>query len=237
MIEAPIHPVHADDAAAVPRRPLRSRLASAHLVALLAGVLAFTFVLLALRQRSEVSFIAVAAKDLEIGATVGADDIVFRPIDVADEAFFERLLDDVELQRALDERSVAKRHVAVGSALLPSDLAPIDDQSGLRIMAIEVPPARAVAGSLSTTDTVDVFAVSSDGTVAVVGRGLEVVGTSGEGSGFGSGANTVTVAVDGFEALALASATVTDELFVVKATGSPPLGLQTWHPEGVADGA
>jgi hypothetical protein len=228
MIDAPVRTAPSDEPITSPirRRPLRSRVAAGHVVMVLAALLAFVLVLVAVRDRDRTSFVAVAVEAIEQGTTVDAGSVEFLPVNIEDAELFAALVDGNEMQTLLDAFAVATRSLAPGSVLLETDLrVATDDASGLRAMSVELPSGRAVAGRLRVGDRVDVIDVA-DNAAVVVASDIDVIGVSDSSSdGFGSGGVTLTLAVDAAEALRLAHAMAIGDVFVVRATGAPQIDV------------
>lgn len=222
MIDTPVRASSVEADPGTPRSPLRSRFSAAHLVMVLAALIAFVLVLVVLGDRSERVFVAVTAVDVEQGTRVGAEDVELLavPAEVADT--LGDLVDADRMQRALDDHAVATRTLPAGTTLRATDLrADGIAHSVTRVMSFEIEAARAAGGALIAGDVVDVLAVGGDQGADVVAQGVEVVAVQPGSGGFGSSSLVLSFAVDPPTALRLAAAG--DDVFVLRATGAAPL--------------
>ena len=201
------------------RRPLRTRLASGHLLMILAGVLTFVLVANALRSRDATVEVAVAAADVAPGAVLALD--ATRTATLPASSSLRESLITPEVLRT--ERWVATRRIPAGEPLLRSALARAAAPGGLRAMSVPVSPDHAAGGELAIGDRVDV--ISADGAQAVyVVRNAEVVGVAprrgSAGFSSSSGQFYVTIAVEADPALRLAAAIRAGKIEVLRATGA-----------------
>ena len=213
------------------RRPLRTRLASGHLLMIVAGVLAFVLSANALRSRDATVEVVVANADMAPGTMV--DPAATRTASLpASSSLRGSLMSPADLR---DGRWVVTRRIVAGEPLLRSALGRPAAPNGQRAMSIAVSPDHAAGGAIEVGDRVDV--VNADGPQAVyVVRNAEVIGRSEKRASGGltsssSGGFYVTVAVDAEPALRLASAIRGGKLEVVRTTGAdatpvaaPPAG-------------
>lgn len=202
------------------RRPLASRLSTAHVLMIAAGVLAALLNFVLLRSADERIDVAVAAADLRPGDPVDAAS--FQTVSIpADTAFVDALVRAAHVDRYAGH--VAVTHVAAGDPVPRSALrdGPGD---GLRSMSIPVEPAHAAGGRLAAGDRVDIIRVV-DGRSGFVATDVAVLGV-GDGSTDGALGNlgnfSITVAVDADTALRLAEAIAGGNLEVVRSTGAEP---------------
>lgn len=222
MIEAPVRGSSVESDPVVPRRPLRSRFSMAHLVMVLAGLVAFVLVLVALSDRSEDVHVSVAAIDVEQGTRLSAASIQLIPVPAEAAAALGDLVDADEMQAALDEGAVAARTLPAGTTLRVTDLRRGDDPaSPERIMSVEIDAARAAGGLLVSGDVVDIVASSGD-EAEVVASGVDVVAVSSGNRGFAAASLVLSLAVDPPTALRLVAAVASGEVFVLRATGAEP---------------
>jgi Flp pilus assembly protein CpaB len=203
-----------------PRRPLRTRLASGHLLMILAGVLTFVLVANALRARNATVEVAVAVADVAPGAVLSPASIRISTLPAS-----SSLRDSLVAPEVLGaERWVATRRIAAGEPLLRSALAHAAAPNGLRAMSVPVSPDHAAGGELNIGDRVDV--ISADGPQALyVVRNAEVIGVAPRrGSAGLSSSSTgqfyVTIAVEADPALRLAAAIRAGKLEVLRSTGA-----------------
>lgn len=202
------------------RRPLRTRLASGHLLMILAGALTFVLVASALRSRDATVEVAVAGTDVAPGAVV--DVASTRTVTLpASSALREALISPAALGA---ERWVATRRIAAGEPLLRSALAHAAAPGGLRAMSVPVSADHAAGGELQVGDRVDI--ISADGPQAVyVVRNAEVIGVAPRRGSAGlssssTGAFYVTIAVEAEPALRVASAVRAGKIDVLRTTGA-----------------
>ena len=202
------------------RRPLRTRLASGHLLMVLAGVLTFVLVANALRSRDATVEVVVATTDVASGAVV--DPAATRAVALPASSALRDSLVGPGLLRA--ERWVAARRIVAGEPLARSALTRAAAPGGLRAMSIPVAPDHAAGGEVDVGDRVDV--ISADGPQpGYVVRNAEVIGVaprrgSGGLSSSSSGQFYVTIAVEADPALRLAAAIRAGKLEILRSTGA-----------------
>jgi Flp pilus assembly protein CpaB len=222
---------------AVPRRVHRRRVGGAHLLVLLAGVLALVLTLSALRREQSGRLVAVAAHDLEAGVRLRDADVRYESVGAgADVAAHLVAADSPWRGRVL------VRPVRAGELLMVDGLRRRAGPDGRRAMSIPVERARAVNGRLAAGDRVDVVR-ARDGVATVVAAGLEVLDVDDDRDGaLGSarGQVAVTLAVDVAESQRLAAVLADGDFVLTRvtgalpATGAPPVVLDA--PE-IVDGA
>lgn len=206
-----------------PRRRFYGAFSLAHLLMVLAGLLAFLLVLAVLRDTSVTSFIAKAATDIPAGTTIDADDVEL--IEVSGDAIAGSVLTSDQVNEVILGGQVTTRALSVGTLLQPADFTAAGHGSQIRSMSIPISPTRAVAGSLQPGDLVDVIA-SGDGVSWHVMANAEVLAAAGPTSGgFANNDYTVTIAVDPTLSLRLACAMTNFTLDLVRSTGATPLEL------------
>lgn len=219
-----------------PRRVHRRRLGGAHLVVLLAGLLALVLTLTALRTEPSGRRVVVAARALDAGVPLRVGDVRYALVR-ADGDVLAHLVAAGSAWRG----RVLVHPVPAGELLSIDRLRRPAGPEGRRAMSIPVERARAVNGRLAAGDRVDVVQ-ARDGVASVVAAGLEVLGVEDERDGaFGSprGQVTVTLAVDVAESQRLAAVLADGDFVLTRvtgatpATGAPPLSLDD---AGVADG-
>lgn len=233
MIDTPVRASSVEPDPVVPRRPLRSRFSMAHVVMVLAALIAFVLVLVVLRDRSQHVFVGVAVVDVEQGSRLTAGSVELTRIPAVAAAALRDLVDADEMQRALDEGAVASRSIQAGTTLRATDLHSGGSDGRLdRVMSFEIDSARAAAGSLVAGDIVDVLAAHGDDGAEVVAQGIEVVAARSGSGGFGSSSLVLSLAVDPPTALRLAAAAAGDDVFVVRSTGAKPFGSVSIHGAG-----
>ena len=202
------------------RRPLRTRLASGHLLMVLAGVLTFVLVANALRSRDATVEVVVATTDVASGAVV--DPAATRAVALPASSALRDSLVGPGLLRA--ERWVAARRIVAGEPLARSALTRAAAPGGLRAMSIPVSPDHAAGGEVDVGDRVDVISAEGPQPGYVV-RNAEVIGVaprrgSGGLSSSSSGQFYVTIAVEADPALRLAAAIRAGKLEILRSTGA-----------------
>lgn len=212
------------------RRPLRTRLASGHLLMILAGVLTFVLVANALRSRDATVQVAVAAGELAPGAVVGPGSTRTATLP-ASSSLREALVTPETLRGG---RWVATRRIAAGEPVVASAVAKAAAPNGLRAMSVPVSPDHAAGGELNVGDRVDV--INADGAQALyVVRNAEVIGVAPRrgSAGFSSsstGQFYVIIAVDADPALRLAAAIRAGKLEVLRTTGADTAAVPPTTP-------
>jgi Flp pilus assembly protein CpaB len=202
------------------RRPLRTRLASGHLLMVFAGLLTFVLVANALRSRNATVEVLVASADVAAGALVQPANT--RPVELAASSSLRSSI--VTPQELREGRWVATRRIVADEPVLRSALARPAGPNGQRAMSLPLPAEHAAGGAIQVGDRVDV--INADGPQAVyVVRNAEVIGRSAPKGTSGltsssSGQFYVTIAVDAEPALRLASAIRAGKLEVVLSTGA-----------------
>ena len=220
-----------------PKRTLSSRMRGTLALAVVFGVLAGLFTLLALSD-NQGEPVAVAARDLRAGETL--DPGALRYLDMSGS---EQLVGALLRQKdvAALKGNVLTHPVAAGSPITRDDLAPAVAPAQQRAMSVPVPPERAAGGNVSRGDRVDVIDAGGNGVEpSYVLTDAEVLDVSLRGDGrLGSSEDTyITVAVpDGAAALRLASAIERDKIQVLRSTGATPLSAAVTATPTTAPGA
>ncbi len=212
---------------AVPKRGMLSRLSSGHVIMILAGLLAALLNFTLLQQREEVFQVVVTSRQLLPGQTVVLDDFTYAEIRADQD-----LLDTFVLSTAVStlEGQVAVRSIPTGIAVASGDFSPAAAPLEQRAMSVAVDSDRAVNGSLTTNDIVDIILVD-DGRASYVALGIEVLAVPGPQEGFASTASyAVTISVDDETALRVASALDIGELHLVRSTGSRRADVEFFDP-------
>ena len=206
---------------AASRRPRRrsplARPSAAHLLMVLAAVLAFATNLMVLRNQDETRKVAMAAADLAAGRPIAASQVRAVEVDVSDQIY--ATLIPWEQVVGLAGR-VPAYLLPAGELIRASDLRDPSAPAGLRSMSIPIDPEHAVGGDLSPGDRIDLILVG-DETAGYVLVGAEVMAVSGTARGaLAVGGFHVTVAVDAEQALALAAAIRDGRIEIVRSTGA-----------------
>lgn len=189
------------------------------LVVVLAGLLALVLTLAALRTGSSGRRVAVAARDLDPGVTLGAADIRYETVR-AGGAVLERLVATDAAWRG----RVVSQPVPAGALLAAHVLRRRPTGDGRRAMSIPVERARAVNGRLEQGDRVDVVR-ARDGVATIVAAGLEVLDVDADRDGAFAGARdqvTVTLAVDVADSQRLAAVLADGDFVLTRVTGALP---------------
>ncbi len=209
------------------RRGLASRLSFGHVLTAIAGVLTFIFLLVVLAERDnpEVT-VVVAAERVDEGVPLTAD--LFEEINLPEDS--PLVEGAVQKMDRLDGSRTAQRDIPARGVLTQSDFRDVVAETpggGLRSLSIPIEVDKAVGGKIRETDLVDIIAVEK-GQVWIPAAGLEVLDDgSGDGSssilGGSSGNDYLTVAVTADEAVAVAFASSTADIFVLRSTGAERL--------------
>lgn len=212
---------------AVPRRGMMSRLSTGHVIMLLAGLLAALLNFTLLQQRDQVFQVVVASRALLPGQTVALDDFTYAEIRASEE-----LLDTLVLSDSVGtlDGQVALRSIAAGNPISMEDFSPVAAPLEQRAMSVPVDSDKAVNGSLTINDIVDIILVD-DGRASYVALGIEVLAVPAPPEGFANTASyAVTISVDDETALRVASAIDIGDLHLVRSTGSQQPDIEFFDP-------
>jgi Flp pilus assembly protein CpaB len=220
-----------------PRRPLRSRVSSGHIVMVVAGLLGLLLSLSVLRRVDTTVPVVVLKHDVVPGTRVVAT--MFRSTRVhVDDQQLANLVSPVALSRL--SGSIVVSSMRAGDLLERSDVGSAASRKAARAVSFPVDSSLAVGGQISAGDRVDVLATATDGSRSgYVLVGVDVVGVSDSGSGplrSADGQLTITVAVDAAGAQRLASALHGADLLVVRSTGAAPVTSVHWFTTGATNG-
>lgn len=207
------------------RRARRPALSPAHLMPLLLALVTAVLILAATKDRSAVTYVAVANHVIAPGSTVTDADVRWSAVHRSDLAVVAGLLRRSDLTRAW----TAEVQIPAGQPIARSELTSSAATPGLGSMSLPLTPAEADGGALQPGDQVDVIANLS-GVATYVAVNLEVLAVpDAHSTVFGvaqAGQYFVTVAVDRTTALKLAQALASagtgaqsSELEVVRSTG------------------
>lgn len=210
---------------------------SAHVAVALAGVVAATLTLAALRRAEHTVDVVAWSRTVVPGERLAPDDAVVVRIH-ADDAVVATLVrrpDDVV-------GSVSAVRAVRGSLVRRADLVAATSVRGRRTMSFPVSTADAVDGNLVSGDRIDVVATARDATRAAFALVDAPVRSVTQRDGIGGASDrdvtiVVTVEVDADDALRLVAAQAGGHLVVVRSTGAraerglPLLDLASAAPE------
>ena len=207
------------------RRSPFSRLSAAHLLMVLAAVLAFAVNLVVLRSYDETVAVVAMATEVATGATVTPADFQAVEVDVS-----PQVLGALLIWEQVGELSgkVAARTLLPGE--LASRAAFIDPASGAgrRAMSVPIDPAHAVGGAIVAGDRIDLIQVGEAGaTYVIVDAEVLTVNLVDRASLGSSAAFSVVIAVESSDALAVAAAIRDGQIEIVRSTGAPPIEVQS----------
>lgn len=200
------------------RRRSSRRLSATHVLIAVVVILAFVLNLLALRDRSTTTLVAIADRPLTTGSVLSLDSVRLVPLDSGFEGLDQLVTEDSlaqfdgwVLDRAISERGM----LDVDALIAPGD------GSGMRSMSIPIAIEHAAGGVLAPGDRVDVISVDG-GAASFVGTGLEVTGVADTATGSIGPTSSyhVVLAVTAEQALALAAAIDAGSLEIVRSTGA-----------------
>lgn len=202
------------------RNPL-TRISAAHLLMLLAAVLAFATNLVVLRNHDETRAVVVAAVNLRAGRPV--ESIHLRAVEVdVDDAVYSKLIPWAQAAALVGQ--VTSHPIDEGVLIGMTDLRDPSGPAGLRSMSIPVDAEHAVGGELAAGDRIDLIVVGDEGPRYVLAA-AEVVAVSsvGELGALASGDFYIVVAIDAEQALLVAEAIRDGRIEVVRSTGAAPV--------------
>lgn len=182
----------------------------------------------------------VAARDLPVGTVLSASDLALSPMVLPGPARGRAFRSASSLVDSVVVGPVGAGELVQASAVVEKAGAPDE-----REVSVAVEAARAVAGTLSPGDRVDVVATFGSGDAAAtltVVAGARVVGRTGAGDDAvgAAGAETVSLALRRAEdAVAVAHAAVAGEVTLVRTTGAPDDAgtASPYRPEGLGPDA
>lgn len=207
------------------RRRLRARFGTAHLVAVLAGLVTAVLLLAWTRGQDELVAVVLAADDIRAGALVESTDL--QVIEVpSDPTVAAAILPASSLDRLVGQ--VATRSIASDQPILRSDLRPAVSAGGRRAMSFPLSPANAVGGDLAVGDEVDVLVVTDTDTrfVAEAVPVLALPDTDPSGLVEGSSTWWVVLAVEDRDALEIANGVEHGTIYLLRSTGTPGLSIR-----------
>ena len=199
------------------RNPL-TRVSAAHLLMVLAAVLAFATNLVVLRNLDQTRAVVVASVDLPAGREVESTHLRAVEVDV-DEEVYARLIPWTEATSLVGQ--VTAHPIGEGVLVAAGDFRDPSGPAGLRSMSIPIDAEHAVGGALGSGDRIDLILVGDEGPRYVL-AGAEVLAVSptGELGALTAGDFYIVVAVDAEEALLVAEAIRDGRIEVVRSTGS-----------------
>jgi Flp pilus assembly protein CpaB len=206
--------------AAPPARRLTGRVASGHLVMVVAGLVAAVLSFAALRDRPAGVLVAVADRDLRPGDLVVPSAFRSERVD-ASPGLLDALLTSKQLRAARGD--VVVTMVRAGDPVARSALRPVAAPDDRRAMSIPVDASLAVAGRLSPGDRVDVLFAGSDAASIIVGDALVLAVDERSRGGIGETSSpfTVTLAVTAEQSQLLAAAVADGDVSIARTTGAP----------------
>lgn len=200
------------------RRNVLSRIRLGHVVMALTALLALLLNLAVLRGNQETIEVAVAAADISAGTTLSMSHLTIAEVP-ADDVLSARLVAGDGMAGAVGQ--LTTRSVGAGEPILESDLLVVESRNGLRAMSIPIDQTQAVAGNVSTGDSIDVVLVV-DGVATYIAVNVQVLAVPDTGTN-ALGARTgyaPTVAVTAEQALRIAAALDSGTVHIVRSTGS-----------------
>jgi Flp pilus assembly protein CpaB len=202
------------------RRPLK-RVSAAHLLMVVAAVLAFAVNLLLLRSRDDTVGVVGTAREISTGEILSPADFAITEVDVSPEVLGTLIRWE---EVGLVEGKVANRSMGPGALLTPLDLVDPAASGGRRSMSVPIDPAHAVGGALVPGDRIDLIHVSESGPdYVMVDAEVLAVSTADRSALSSSAPFNVVIAVDAEAALAVAAAIRDGNLEIVRATGAAPI--------------
>ncbi len=213
------------------RRPMRARFGSAHLVAVLAGLVTLLALLTWTRSQEQITAIVVAAQDIRPGVLIS--DAALSVVEIPASASVASVMVSAD-ERVSLVGQVSTRFIRTGEPVLDTDARAPVDQGGRRAMSVPIPVANAVGGTLVVGDAVDVLVVTDSGT-RFVAEGLAVIGVPEDAAGglasqVGS-SSWVVLAVSDADALAIADGLENGTVHLLRATGTPELQVRELVPD------
>jgi Flp pilus assembly protein CpaB len=202
------------------RNPL-TRVSAAHLLMLLAAVLAFATNLVVLRNHDETRAVVVAAVNLPAGRLV--ESTHFRAVEVdVDDAVYSKLIPWTQAAALVGQ--VTSHPIGEGVLIGITDFRGPSGPAGLRSMSVPIDAEHAVGGEVAAGDRIDLILVADDGPRYVLAS-AEVLAVSsiGELGALASGHFYIVVAVDAAQALLVAEAIRDGRIEVVRSTGAVPV--------------
>ena len=202
------------------RNPL-TRVSAAHLLMLLAAVLAFATNLVVLRDHDETRAVVVAAVDLPAGRPVESAHLLAVEVDV-DDAVYSKLIPWTQAAALVGQ--VTSHPIGEGVLVGMTDFRDPSGPAGLRSMSVPIDAEHAVGGEVAAGDRIDLILVGDDGPRYVLAS-AEVLAVSsvGELGALASGDFYIVVAVDAEQALLVAEAIQDGRIEIVRSTGAIPV--------------
>jgi len=203
-----------------PQRRLAGRVASGHLIMVVAGLVAALLCFAALREQPSGVRVAVADRDIRVGDVVRPKDFRFERVDAP-----ARLLDTLVAKQAVSATrgDVAVAAIRQGDLVARRVLRPRAAPDGRRAMSIPIDASLAVAGRLAPGDRVDVLFAGSTAASIIVGDALVLAVDERSRGGIGETSSpfTVTLAVTAEQSQLLAAAVADGDVSIARTTGAP----------------
>ena len=199
------------------RNPL-TRVSAAHLLMVLAAVLAFATNLVVLRNLDQTRAVVVAAIDLPAGREIESTHLRAVEVDV-DEEVYATLIPWAVSTSLVGQ--VTAHPIGEGALVEAEDFRDPSGPAGLRSMSIPIDAEHAVGGELGSGDRIDLILVGDEGPRYVLAAAeVLAVSPTGEMGALASGDFYIVVAVNADEALLVAEAIRDGRIEVVRSTGS-----------------
>ena len=198
---------------------LRGRVSSGHIAMVVAGLLGMTLTLAVLRDEHGGTEVAVAAREIRAGETIGRDDVRVERVR-ADRDVLGTVVPGGSVRSLRGEIAVATiaAHAVIPRGAVRAKAA----GAGMRAMSIPIDPARAVSGRLAAGDRVDVLFTAHDRVSIIVSDAKVLAVDERQRGGIGESTSpfTVTIAVDTPQSLLVAAAIADGNISIARTTGT-----------------
>lgn len=204
---------------------VRARFGTAHLVAVVAGLLTAVLLLSFTRSQEALMPVLIASEDIRAGTVISSEHLGV--VEVPSGSGVVASLHPASSREGLVGQ-VATRSIAQSEPVLRSDTRPIAAQDGRRAMSFPMLASHAVGGDVSVGDEVDVLVVAREGT-RFVAESVPVLAVPPPGSTGLAGATSswwVVLSVDETEALLIADGVEHGTVYLLRSTGSLPLAFR-----------
>jgi len=211
-----------------PRRRLRGRITSGHMLMIVAALTAAIFNYAFLQSADQREQVSVLRAPVTAGQVLAPVDFTTAGIAASGEVL-EALVRPEDLEGITG--AIAGVDLPANMPVRHDELRAAAASDGRRAMSIPIDVSRAVGGALTPGDRVDVIA-TGEGQARYLLTDTEVLDVSGNPAGQGLdqlGSFSLTVAVEAENALGLAHALSEGALDVVRSTGADPVNVETAH--------